>query len=149
MNTLGRWCPLALVGLLSAGCVEPEPRFSAPMTLGGREVSVDILNRGHRTYSLYCSSCHGADGSGEGNAARSLQTKPRDFRQAEFKYKSTDGDALPTDDDLAATILGGRIETGMPAWNGLTPEDRDAVIQYIKTFSPRWQQPAEANDPPR
>lgn len=144
--TLRGFRSFVVMGLLSVSCVEPEPRFKAPVNLGGREVSAATLNRGHRTYSLYCSSCHGADGSGEGNAARSLQTKPRDFRQAEFKYKSTEGDALPTDEDLSYTILQGRVETGMPAWNGLTDEDRDAVIQYLKTFSPRW---AEApKEPP-
>lgn len=141
------WPALAVfMGLI--GCVEPEPKFSAPMTLGGRQVPAEVLNRGHRTYNLYCASCHGADGSGQGNAARSLSTKPRDFRQAAFKYKSTDGDALPTDDDLSQTILQGRVETGMPAWNGLTPEDRTAVIQYLKTFSPRWQPPTSSAGSP-
>lgn len=119
------------------------------MTLSGREVTADVLNRGHRVYSLYCSSCHGRDGAGDGGAARSLQTKPRDFRQAAFKYGSGGVDGLPTDAELAVTILQGRVETGMPAWNGLTPEDRDAVIQYIKTFSPRWQPQSAAADTPK
>ena len=131
---------LAAVLALCAACGgESGPRFTKPMVLGGQEVSPEVLERGLKVYSLYCSSCHGRDGSGQGNAARSLATKPRDFRQADFKYKSTDGDALPTDEDLLGTVLNGRVDTGMPAWNGLTPEDRQAVVQYIKTFSPRWQ----------
>lgn len=142
--------PLLSLSLLGAGCKEPEPQFKQPMMLGGQKVSAETLNRGHRVYALYCSSCHGRDGSGEGNASHSLAVKPRDFRQAEFKYKSTGEDALPTDDDLSATILRGRVENGMPAWNGLTPEDRDAVIQYLKTFSPRWatQEVPRAEPPP-
>jgi len=141
---------LAIALLVVGGCADAQPQFTETMVLGGKEVSAEVLNQGQRKFALYCASCHGADGSGQGAAARSLQTKPRDFRQADFKYKSTEGDALPTDEDLAQTILMGRIETGMPAWNGLTAEDRDAVIHYIKTFSPRWQQAkpeAEAPQP--
>lgn len=149
--TMSRWIATAaasLAGLLVAACGEAQPKFSGPMVLGGVEVDAATLNRGHRTFSLYCSSCHGRDGSGEGNAARSLQTKPRDFRQAKFKYMAAEAGGLPTDEELARTIRDGRVDTGMPSWNGLTPEDQHAVIQYIKTFSPAWQQPAAAGQPP-
>ena len=139
MNLGGLGMFIAALALGPACGGEAEPRFSEPMVLGGQEVSAEVLNRGFKVYSLYCSSCHGRDGSGDGNAARSLFTKPRDFRQADFKYKSTDGDALPTDEDLLGTVLNGRVDTGMPGWNGLTPEDRQAVVHFIKTFSPRWQ----------
>lgn len=130
---------LAALGFLAA-CGESAPTFDAPKTLGGVEVSAQTLNRGARIYSLYCASCHGDDGSGDGPASRPLRTKPRDFRAADFKYVSGEPGSLPTDADLSATIVNGRIETGMPSWNGLTEVDRTAVIQYIKTFSPRWTQ---------
>lgn len=132
---------VAVVALL--GC-ESAPRFTAPMTLGGVEVSAEILDQGARVYDLRCASCHAGNGSGEGNAGRALKSKPRDFRTADFRYKSTAGDALPTDADIEAVIRHGRIEEGMPAWQALSAEDVHAVIQYIKTFSPRWQPPAGA-----
>lgn len=128
---------LALLG--PAGCGEPEPRFTAPMTLGGVEIPADVLNRGARVYMMYCASCHGDDGSGQGPAARSLVKPPRDFRAADFAYTSGAPGTLPTDADLDVTIRNGRVENGMPAWSGLTDPDRHAVIQYIKTFSPRWR----------
>lgn len=127
-------CALALAG----GCVEPQERFTEPMTLGGQEVPAEVLARGARVYALFCVSCHGADGSGRGNASRSMPTPPRDFREADFEYVSGPEGSLPTDDDLSQTILEGRPGTGMPAWDGLSTEDLHAVIQYIKTFSPRW-----------
>lgn len=145
MNAYGPGVLVAVLALSAACGGESGPRFTEPMVLGGQEVSAEVLERGSKVYALYCSSCHGRDGSGQGNAARSLSTKPRDFRQADFKYKSTDGDALPTDEDLLGTVLGGRVDTGMPAWNGLTPEDRQAVVHYIKTFSPRWQEQKSAD----
>ena len=130
-------CLLAVAGPLACG--EPAPRFTAPMTLGGVEVAPEVLNRGERVFMMYCASCHGEDGSGQGPAARSLVKPPRDFRAADFEYSSGGPGELPTDADLDLTIRNGRIDEGMPAWKGLTDSDRHAVIQFIKTFSPRWQ----------
>jgi mono/diheme cytochrome c family protein len=127
------------IALSVAACGESPPRFTAPMTLGGAEVSADVLNRGERVFMMYCATCHGEDGSGKGPAANALTTKPRDFREADFKYVAAGEGNLPTDADLDLTIRKGRLETGMPAWNGLVESDRHAVIQFIKTLSPRWR----------
>ncbi|MCA9705212.1 MAG: cytochrome c [Myxococcales bacterium] len=129
---------LGLAGV-GAGCGEPSPAFTEPMVLGGREVSPQVLERGARVYALFCVSCHGSDGSGRGNASRSFDKPPRDFREGRFEYVSGPEGSLPTDEDLAQTILKGRPGTGMPAWNGLSPEDLQAVIDYLKTFSDRWK----------
>lgn len=128
-----------------AACGESAPRFTQPMTLGGVEVPAAVLDAGARVYEMRCASCHGADGSGNGSAGRALKVPPRDFRTADFRYVSTPGE-LPTDDDLMGTVRNGRIDNGMPAWNTLTPEDLHAVVQYIKTFSPRWA-PAPSSAP--
>jgi mono/diheme cytochrome c family protein len=137
---------IAVTALLAASACEQTPRFTAPMVLGGVEVPAAVLDQGARVYEMRCASCHGADGSGQGSAGRALEKPPRDFRAADFIYKSTPGDDLPTDADLELTIREGRIESGMPAWRTLTPEDRSAVIAYIKTFSPRWQSAAPAEE---
>ena len=118
---------------------ESKPRFEAPMVLGGQEVSASVLNEGARVYDMRCASCHGPDGSGDGNAGRALKTRPRDFRTADFRYSSAGEGTLPTDADLESVIRNGRVEEGMPAWAALSPEDVHAVIQFIKTFSPRWR----------
>lgn len=132
----------AVLIVAAASACEQAPRFTAPMVLGGVEVPAAVLEQGARVYEMRCASCHGDDGSGEGSAGRALPNQPRDFRAASFRYKSTPGDDLPTDADLELTIREGRIDRGMPAWGTLTPDDRAAVIAYIKTFSPRWQAPA-------
>ena len=67
-------------------CGEPPRRFTEPMVLGGQEVAPEVLDRGARVYGLYCASCHGADGSGHAAASRSMDTPPRDFREAAFQY---------------------------------------------------------------
>ncbi|MBX7079476.1 MAG: cytochrome c [Nannocystaceae bacterium] len=128
-----------------AGCGDSPPRFAAALILGGVEISADVLNQGARVYEMRCASCHGADGSGNGSAGRALKAPPRDFRAADFRYTSTGPGELPSDADLEATIRNGRIDNGMPAWNSLSAADVHAVIQYIKTFSPRWGGPGPAD----
>ena len=131
--------PSTVVALALLGaCGDPPQRFTEPMVLGGQDVSPEVLGRGARVYALYCVSCHGADGSGQGNASRSFTVPPRDFRAADFRYVSGPAGSLPTDEDLEQTIRRGVPDNGMPAWDGLPAEDRHAVIQYLKTFSERW-----------
>ena len=126
--------------LLAVGCGgESKPRFTEPMTLSGREVPADVLNRGHKVYQMRCASCHGNDGSGQGAAGRALADPPRDFRKADFRYTSGGEGELPTDEDLARILRKGVLDNGMPAFPVMPDEERHAVIQYIKTFSPKWK----------
>jgi mono/diheme cytochrome c family protein len=136
------------LGILSFGAACGEsgpPPFTAGRTLqrvgeAPLEVSADQLNHGLQLFNRYCASCHGYDGGGAGPAARNLDPKPRDFRAAQFLYGSAVGEGgLPTDRELKATIRDGVTSRGMPAWAGLRAEDVDALVSYIKTFSPRWQ----------
>jgi len=92
-------------------------------------------------------ACHGEHGGGDGPAGRALASPPRDFRSGSFVHKSTPGDALPTHADLRAVIRRGVVERGMPAWAGMSDADVDAVVHYVKTFSPRWAGPAPSTAP--
>lgn len=143
-----RVCAVGLVLGSASACGDPPRRFTEPMVLGGQTVQPEVLDRGARVYGLYCSSCHGADGSGRAAASRSLDTPPRDFREAAFRYVSGPEGSLPSDADLEETIRDGRPGTGMPRWDGLPAEDLHAVIQFIKTFSPRWASEAPVTPPP-
>lgn len=112
----------------------------------------DILPRGKQVYLRRCVGCHGEQGDGNGPAARFLNPKPRDFTSGMFKFRSTAGgaDSLPSDEDLFVTVTHGLWGTAMPPWYEISAQERLAVIQYIKTFSPVWQtaQPAAAIDIP-
>lgn len=100
----------------------------------------ELLVLGKRVYQRRCIGCHGEKGDGKGKSASFFQTKPRDFTKGIFKFHSTPGsNALPTDQDLYITISHGLWGTPMPPWYNLPSEQRMAVIQYIKTFSDRWQ----------
>jgi cytochrome c oxidase cbb3-type subunit 2 len=99
----------------------------------------EILLTGQRAYEQYCAGCHGADGDGKGPAAEMLITKPRNFTQGLFKFKLTMTGSLPTDDDVYRTISNGVSRTSMPAWMLVPEHERRAIVQYLKTFSSRWQ----------
>ena len=94
---------------------------------------------GKQVYETYCSGCHGLKGDGKGVAAAMLMTKPRNFTRGMFKFISTSPGSLPTDADLMRTLVRGVPRSSMPSWALLSETDRANVIEYIKTFSDRWQ----------
>jgi mono/diheme cytochrome c family protein len=118
-----------------AGCGK---EFTETLVLGGLSVDPEILNRGKEAYMQYCYACHGKQGDGQGPASRGYRPAPRDFREAKFKFAAVPPGTLPHDDDLARIIKGGLEGTPMLPWQ--VPEDQlNSIIQYIKTFSPRWK----------
>lgn len=128
---------LAACTLVGAGC--NRDRFSEPLTLGGEQVSASTLNLGLKTFRRYCSGCHGIKGDGNSPTASSMAPPPRNLTLGQFKFKSVPDDRLPTDADVLHTLRSGLKGTHMPAWNRLPDAELQAVVQYIKTLSPRWR----------
>ena len=118
--------------------VPPEPPpFSQP-TLDPARLA-QALAAGERVFNNNCAPCHGRRGDGRGPAARFLRIRPRNFTTGAYKYRTTPSGALPTDADILRTVRRGIPGTEMPRWAGRLPDsDLRAVVQYIKTFSPRF-----------
>jgi len=115
-----------------------DEQFSKSMTLGGKQVSAETLNAGKEAYMHYCRSCHGDKGDGRGPAALGLRPPPRDFTQGKFKFAAVESGSLPNDEDFRRIIKKGLHGTAMLEWD--VPEGELAnIIQFIKTFSPKWQ----------
>jgi mono/diheme cytochrome c family protein len=142
--------PLALVvGACSPGRKAEPAASSVPAFLDTPvaprpAASGDTLALGKTVYDRNCAHCHGEKGDGNGFGAPHLTPAPRDFTAAEFKFRTTSTGALPTDEDLYRVITRGLNGTGMPPWQYLlTDDERWAVTDYVKTFSPRFaeQQP--------
>ncbi|MBT9559075.1 MAG: c-type cytochrome, partial [Myxococcales bacterium] len=128
------WLTSAL--LLSApGCAE---RFDEPQLLGGILVQPEVLNRGMQLFRRDCAGCHGDDGKGK-RATNPAERGPRDLTLGYYKFTSVPGGRLPTDDDLARTIREGLDGTQMVARPELSAADLHALVQYLKTLSPRWR----------
>lgn len=108
------------------------------------------LYLGQQIYEVNCAVCHGVKGDGSGPAAPMFRIQPRDFRTGVFKFRSTPSGSLPTDDDLLRAVTQGLRWTGMIGRPDLRENDRRTVIQYIKTFSPRFvkEKPGKPIDVP-
>src|SRR5262249_7222109 len=108
----------------------------------------DEHTRGRATYQQYCRPCHGDAGDGKGFSSLGLRPPPRDFTTALFKFGHTVSPLLPPDSELERIIRKGLNGTAMRPWDVSDAELHD-VVQYLKTFSPRWQteKPGEAIEP--
>ncbi len=101
--------------------------------------TVESVQHGKQVYEANCVQCHGASGRGDGYGAPFQVPTPRDFTTGEYKFRTTESGRIPTDEDLFRTISRGADGTGMPPWSYLlSAEDRWALVDYVKTFSPRF-----------
>jgi mono/diheme cytochrome c family protein len=111
-------------------------------TSSGYPVAPDDMTaqqqHGKGLYRRYCIGCHGVAGDGNGENAPYIDPKPRDFTVATFKCRSTPTGTLPTDQDLIHSLERGLRGSNMPSWLPLSYIDREDLVAYIKTFSPKW-----------
>jgi cytochrome c oxidase cbb3-type subunit 2 len=93
---------------------------------------------GRQVYLDDCAICHGTAGDGRGHAAHHFTTLPRDFTGARYKIRSTASGQLPTDEDLRRSIVEGLPGTGMVPQSHLSDDEVRAVIEHVKSLSPRF-----------
>lgn len=123
-------------------CTIDGDRWNPDKLALGKSIAGDErLARGQASYNMYCSGCHGAEGDGEGPAAKFLSPKPRDLRKGKVKFASVAAGEMPTDADLARTITKGLHGTSMPSWHLLPKDEVDDIVAYIKTFTPNRKAP--------
>lgn len=137
MSGRSRALALGALGCLLAAC-RGQVHFTQDQKLGGQVVPAAVLNEGHEGWMRYCYACHGEKGDGNGPAAPTMRPPPRDLRNGVFKFAGVPAGELPNDDDLDTMIRRGLAGTPMLPWD-ITPRERRAIVQYLKTFSSRWQ----------
>jgi mono/diheme cytochrome c family protein len=116
-----------------------SPRLIPPLDIMKVGVSSpELVNKGHELFKANCTACHGDNGQGDGPSASMLNPKPRNFHSLDnWKNGSKVTQMYKT---LEEGIPGG----GMASYNYMPPEDRFALIYYIRTFASN--QPANSLD---
>jgi mono/diheme cytochrome c family protein len=107
-----------------------SPRFIPPVDIMRVGVSSpELVNKGRELFKVNCTTCHGENGQGDGPSASMLNPKPRNFHSIDsWKNGSKVTQIYKT---LEEGILGG----GMASYNYIPPEDRFALIHFIRTFA--------------
>ncbi len=128
-----RWEPSAPVPAVTPPPPAPPTTPDPPKT----EVPSGSLRgdaeAGAFLYAQYCSSCHGANGKGDGPMSASLVPSPRDHTDPAYM------DAL-SDEYLYTVIQKGGAAVGksplMAPWGGVvTEEDTKDLIAHLRTLS--------------
>jgi mono/diheme cytochrome c family protein len=93
----------------------------------------DAVARGRETYQLYCASCHGATGDGDGPVSAGLEPKPAKHSDGNYMNELTDA-------HLHKVIKEGGSSVGksplMAPWGGtLSDAQIDDVVAYIRTLA--------------
>ena len=132
MGTLARSTVVA-VALAAAIPILPPPLAAQE---GGEPA-------GKQVYDRWCAGCHGEDGRGEGPGAGTMLPRPRDFTRALYQVRTTASGQVPSDEDILHVIDVGMPGTAMPGWEDvLTRAERQALVQYLKSFSRFFQDEA-------
>ena len=89
------------------------------------------IEQGKAIYKVYCASCHGDSGKGDGPAAGVLKPPPRDH--TDYSYMST-----LTDEEIMRTIKMGGAAKGkplMPSHPQLKEGDLKALVAFVRSLS--------------
>jgi len=110
---------------------EPLPLPEAPEWLDDAEERAARARAGGERFALHCASCHGAEGRGDGPAARGLQDhwgdpiRPADLSEPFHK-------SGPAPEDLFRTVSCGLDGTPMPGFGAaMKPAERWELVAYI------------------
>jgi mono/diheme cytochrome c family protein len=106
------------LGKTSSGAFAPAP----PAAL---VVDRPLIERGRNQYQIYCAPCHGTLGDGNGITKRYGMGATPTYHDARLR-------AMP-DGEIFNTITAGK-NTMLPYADKITPEDRWAVVTYVRAL---------------
>ena len=126
-------------GLLAA---DTNMRVQQPVKKGTLTPPVDVMKfgtptpeliaKGKELYTTNCASCHGETGAGNGPAGATLVPPPRNFINPQTWRHG------PKVANMYVTLQEGIPNTGMASFSNISPEDRFAIIHYVRTFNPTY-----------
>lgn len=135
--------------LMAAGCSKKEPEPAAlpgatpPVQADTPAMSTTVVaaaagGAGASAYAMYCVTCHGPTGKGDGVASASLNPKPADFSVGAFKYDTNGNGTKGEVDDIKAIVRDGAAKHGgsplMAPWPMLSADQLQAVAEHVKSL---------------
>lgn len=104
----------------ATGRVDGKLTASFPFT-----VTLDVLERGHERYDVFCAPCHGLLGDGQGAVTAYGMEKPPSFHEQAMRDE-------PAGFYVETIIDGTRV---MPSYAArIPPADRWAIVAYIRAL---------------
>lgn len=97
-----------VLGLASIRLAAESPQITSPYS-------------GSADYQVFCASCHGGAGKGDGALAGSLRKRPADLTQLSKKH-----DGVYPFDAVLTTIDAGHESADMPAWTAVLAKAQEA-----------------------
>jgi len=92
--------------------------------------SVAPLEAQQKLYRVNCAICHGAEGHGDGKAARFLYPKARDFSSGKMRIVST-VNRVANANDIRTSIERGLPGTSMQSWKHLGNESLQLLVAEV------------------
>lgn len=118
-----------LGSFLAAAALVTLPAFAA-------QAAGDVA-AGKAKYDMFCATCHGPAGKGDGPAAPK-DPVPRDFSKGEFKFDADKNGKAGEDGDLKLVIKQGAAAFGgnpsMAPWGHLSDKDVEDVIAFVRSL---------------
>ena len=138
-----------LVRYLARGSVALTPRAVAPPRAAPSQAA-DVVH-GATLYARWCTSCHGAQGGGDGPNAQYLPVRPAVHRDAALLSRRSDDQLF---DAIAAGGFAMGLSPRMPAFGAtLAPPEVRALVAHLRTLcqcrAPAWATPPHVAPPPR
>lgn len=85
-----------------------------------------------KIFAQQCSSCHGAEGKGDGAAAGGMAIKPRNFHSADQKWTNGTSELA-----IFNTLTKGITTRGMNSFGHLPEDERWALVHYVRQWVPK------------
>lgn len=118
------WAPLAAAAALA-------------LLLPAAASAAGDAEAGKKTYQMFCVTCHGPEGKGNGPAAPK-NPAPRDFTQGDFKYDADGNGTAGEAEDIKLIIKNGAAQYGgspmMAPWGHLSDEQVANLVAYVQSL---------------
>lgn len=122
------------LGLVACGRGNETPT-TPPATSGTAGSAAATVARGATLFEETCAGCHGTTGKGDGPAAIASPTQPRDLTAEPYKFVSFK-EGTSEIDALVAYLRVGRIESGMPPYGYMQPDELKSLAIFIESLRP-------------